>query len=179
MVLLGLIAARPAAAEPQTEASPKSKQTKQTQKPDQKPEAKTDKAGKKKPASAGFGLGSMAEMAANAAARPGDEEAEKGKAEARRLDLTPRAQLESGKLGTSADRRGTERGRGLTLGDDTDWKVQAMQVGAMAAVFTTLVAVCGNGRCLLPELFGGGGQDELGPAPGVQTRDQPKLRDPR
>lgn len=38
----------------------------------------------------------------------------------------------------------------LTLGDDRNWKVQAAQVGAMAAVFGALVGLCGGGKCMIP-----------------------------
>jgi hypothetical protein len=175
-VLLGLVATRPAAAEPQ--ASPATERANEPQK--KKPKARTPKAGQEKPAEpaaaprAGFGLGSMAAMAASAAAGPAAEDVKKGKVEARRLDLTPERQVEK----LAGDRRGSERGSGVTLGDDTSWRVQAVQVGAMAAVFGALVAICGNGQCLLPEVFGGG-RDELGPAPGVGTPSEPKLRDPR
>lgn len=45
----------------------------------------------------------------------------------------------------------------LTLGDDRNWKVQAAQVGAMAAVFGALVGLCGGGKCMIP----GGATDFL------------------
>lgn len=166
LVVAGLIAvARPASAEPQ--AAPSKKEKKEQEKrgaPTPGPAAQS-----------GYGLGSVAAMAARAA--EGTTQATDARlAESRRLDLTPRRQLESG-VGGRADRRGSERGTGITLPDDTDWKVQAAQVGGMAALFGALVAVCGGGRCLLP------GSDDaaerIGPPPGLQTRSEPKLRDPR
>jgi len=122
-------------------------------------------------------LGGLAGMAAKAAAgtdRPG---AGSAPTQPRRLDLTPQRQLDSiAAANRASDRRGGERRSGLTLGDDSSWKVQALQVGTMAALFGTLVAVCGNGRCLLPSFFGGGRED-LNPD-NVQVREPPRLRDP-
>ena len=37
---------------------------------------------------------------------------------------------------------------GIPMGDDRDWRVQAAQVGVMAAAFTALVLLCGNTRCM-------------------------------
>lgn len=48
--------------------------------------------------------------------------------------------------GGKAERRG-----GLDLGDDGDWRVQAAQIGVMAAGFAALVGLCGGGKCMLPE----------------------------
>lgn len=174
VLVAGLIAARSAAAQPQPDAKAKSPATKS------KPKAKASKPAEQAPTSAaGFGLGSMAAQAAGAAARPAAGDTRQGAADARRLDLTPRHQLETGKAGQAGTGRlGAERSSGMSLGDDGDWRVQAMQVGAMAAAFGALVAICGDGKCMLPG-FLGGGQDELGPPPGLEIREQPDLRDPR
>ncbi len=43
-----------------------------------------------------------------------------------------------------------ERSRGISLGDDGNWKVQAAQVGAMAIGFAALVGLCGSGNCKIP-----------------------------
>jgi hypothetical protein len=167
-VLLCLVAAGTAAAEPPApgeKKKPKSSDKSGVQKPAEPPAS---------PAKApGFGLGSMAAQAAGAAA-PVDENRERGLARSRRLDLTPQRQFQSGKLG---DRRGKERTSGVGLGDDGNWGVQAAQVGAMVGIFGALVAICADGGCLLPELFGG--QDRLGPAPGVGQRDPGPVRDGR
>ncbi len=104
------------------------------------------------PAAAPAGL---ADMAARAAA--GTEARPAPVVSPGALDLTPRRQLESLTNGDrSRDRRGAERTRGIDLGDDSSWKVQAIQVGTMAALFGTLVAICGDGKCMLPGFFGGG-----------------------
>jgi hypothetical protein len=173
VVLAGLVVARPAAAQPQS-----ADEKRPVKKANKKPAAPARPAA---PAAAvpGFGLGSMAAKAAGAAAAPAAGDTRPGAVDARRLDLTPRRQLETGKAGLAGDRRGSERTSGMTLGDDGDWRVQALQVGAMAAAFGALVAVCGNGRCLLPDFLGTGGRDELGPPPGLEIREQPDLRDPR
>ena len=64
----------------------------------------------------------------------------------------------------------------MGLGDDGNWAVQAAQVGAMVGIFGALTAICANGGCLLPSF---GGQDRLGPAPGVGQRDPGQVRDGR
>jgi hypothetical protein len=69
-------------------------------------------------------------------------------------------------------RRAPEKQRRLTLGDDGDWKVQAAQVGAMAAVFGALVALCGGGKCLIP----GEAVDFL---PDWMTAEDPVYHSPR
>jgi hypothetical protein len=167
LVVAGLIAvARPASAEPQ--AAPGKKDKKQ----------QVEKRGAPTPdpaAQPGYGLGSVAAMAARAA-EGATRDVDAKTVETRRLDLTPRRQLDSG-VGTRADRRGSERGTGIALPDDTDWKVQAVQVGGMAALFGALVAVCGGGRCLLPGADDA--SERIGPPPGLQVRPEPKLRDPR
>jgi hypothetical protein len=187
VTVLGLIAAWPAYAGPP--ASPGAAKHKAKARPDAKATRPDETKGKAKkeapaqppaaaPASApGFGLGSMAAQAAGAGA-PASTEREKGVAESRRLDLTPRTQFDSGKVAGQGDQRGKERGSGLSLGNDGDWRVQAAQVGVMVGVFGALVAACANGGCLLPEVFGGG-RDNLGPPSGLQTRDSGKLRDGR
>jgi hypothetical protein len=174
VVLAGLVLARPAAAQPQGDGE---KAKRPAKKANKKPAAPARPAAP--PTAPGFGLGSMAAQAAGAAAAPAAGDTRPGAVDARRLDLTPRRQLETGKAGLAGDRRGSERTSGMTLGDDGDWRVQALQVGAMAAVFGALVAVCGNGSCLLPDFLGIGGRDELGPPPGLEIREQPDLRDPR
>jgi hypothetical protein len=176
VLVLGMIAARPALAGPKT--SPGAKK----QKPKQADKARKE-APAEPPASApasvpGFGLGSMAAQAAGAAAGPaGSEQREKDVAEARRLDLTPRRLFDTGKVAGQNDRRGKERGSALDLGNDGDWRVQAVQVGAMVGVFGALVAACANGGCLLPEVFGG--RDRLGPPSDLQTRDSGPVRSGR
>jgi len=175
--LLGLIAARPAAAEPQAASGEKTKKKPAAAKqPAKQPAEQPAAVEGTKQAPAGLDLRSMAAAAAKAAGPQTSEEDERGKAESRRLDLTPQRQFQSGKL--SSDRRGAEARSGIGLGDDTDWRVQAVQVGAIAATFGALVALCGSGNCLLPEIFGGG-RDELGPSPDLQIREEPQLRDPR
>ena len=72
--------------------------------------------------------------------------------------------------------RGNEKSSGMSLGDDTSWQVQAVQVGAIAAGFAALVAICGNGNCLLPW---GGGADNLGPSPDLQIRPDNEPRPAR
>ena len=69
-------------------------------------------------------------------------------------------------------RRAPEKERRLTLGDDGDWKVQAAQVGAMAAVFGALVGLCGGGKCLIP----GEAVDFL---PDWMTAEDPVYHSPR
>jgi hypothetical protein len=69
-------------------------------------------------------------------------------------------------------RRSPEKERRLTLGDDGDWKVQAAQVGAMAAVFGALVGLCGGGKCLIP----GEAVDFL---PDWMTAEDPVYHSPR
>jgi hypothetical protein len=162
--VLGSIAvARPALAEPQANAAPET--DKQSQKRHHK---KARPAAPRVPARAGASPGSMAEAAASAAAAS----ANRGRpaAEARPLDLTPGRQL------APPDRRGRERTSAIGLGDDGDWKVQAAEVGAMAGIFATLVALCGNGGCLLPDLLGDGGRDDIGPPPDLEIREQPAPR---
>ena len=166
LVLLGLVAARPAAAEP-----PAPGDKKQSQPAKGKQKEKPAEPAASPAVGPGFGLGSMAAQAAGSATPP-DTDRERGKAEARRLDLTPQRQFQ--KLG---DPRGKERRSGVGLGDDGDWVVHAVQVGAMVGLFSALVAICADGGCLLPELFGG--QDRLGPAPGVGLRQAGEPRDAR
>jgi hypothetical protein len=121
--------------------------------------------------------GSLADMAARAAA--GAEARPAPVVSPGALDLTPRRQLEALTSGDrSRDRRGAERTSGIDLGDDSSWKVQAIQVGTMAALFGTLVAVCGDGKCMLPGFFGGG-RDDIGLAPGAHPRKEPTVRSGR
>jgi len=156
---LGL-AALPAAAEP----------AKAPTKPLKKNVAKTTakKKAPAKPTTPGVSLGSMAQAAAGQ-----NQEKTPTPNGARRLDLTP-ARL----FGHSdaPDHRGKEKGSGIGLGDDTSWKVQAIQVGAIAAGFAALVAICGNGNCLLPF---GGGKDNLGPSDDLQIRPDNEPRPAR
>ena len=138
--------------------------------PAKAPKKKTAVAKKKAaPQSPGVSLGSMAQAAAGST--------EKDKAAtpngARRLDLTP-ARL-FGKSDTP-DRRGKEKSKGMSLGDDTGWKAHALQVGAMATGFAALVALCGSGNCLLPW---GGGADNLGPPADLQIRPDNEPRPAR
>lgn len=168
LVLLGLVAARPAAAEP-----PAPGEKKQSRPAKGKQKEKPAEPAASPAVAPGFGLGSMAAQAAGSATLPKNDR-ERGKADAIRLDLTPQRQFQSGKLG---DQRGKERRSGVGLGDDGDWRVQAAQVGAMVGIFGALVAICADGGCLLPELFGG--QDRLGPAQGVGHRQAGQPRDGR
>lgn len=162
VVILALGLAAPAAAEP----------AKAPQKPHKKstPVAKTTakKKAQAKPTTPGVSLGSMAQAAAGE--KPEKTPTPNG---ARRLDLTP-ARL-FGKS-DAPDRRGKEKSSGIGLGDDTSWKVQAVQVGAIAAGFAALVAICGNGNCLLP--FGGGAEN-LGPSDSLQIRPDNEPRPAR
>lgn len=158
VVILALgLAALPASAEPAKAPTKKAPVAKQSKKKAQQ-----------KPATPGVSLGSMAQAAAG-------QGAEKSPTPngARRLDLTP-ARL-FGKSDGS-DRRGKEKTSGVSLGDDTSWKVQAVQVGAIAAGFAALVAICGNGNCLLP--FGGGAEN-LGPSDSLQIRPDNEPRPAR
>jgi hypothetical protein len=165
VVILALgLAALPASAEP-------AKAPSKTEKKKAAPVAKTQAAKKKAPgasATPGVSLGSMAQAAAG-------QNSEKTPTPngARRLDLTP-ARL----FGRSdaPDHRGKEKGSGIGLGDDTSWKMQAVQVGAIAAGFAALVAICGNGNCLLP--FGGGAEN-LGPSDSLQIRPDNEPRPAR
>ena len=84
---------------------------------------------------------------------------------ARRLDLTP-SRLFGKADPTTGDRRKENRA-GLGLGNDGNWKVQAAQIGAMAAGFAALAALCGDGKCLLP-WGGGNAADRLGPSPDLE-----------
>jgi hypothetical protein len=158
VVILALgLAALPASAEPAKAPTKKAPVAKQSKKKAQQ-----------KPATPGVSLGSMAQAAAG-------EGAEKSPTPngARRLDLTP-ARLFGKSDGT--DRRGKEKTSGVSLGDDTSWKMQAVQVGAIAAGFAALVAICGNGNCLLP--FGGGAEN-LGPSDSLQIRPDNEPRPAR
>jgi len=137
---------------------------------------KTPVAGKKKPvkaapASPGVSLGSMAAQAAGTRADKADKTPTPNGA--RRLDLTP-----SRLFGKSdaPDHRGKEKRSGMSLGDDTSWQAQAVQVGAIAAGFAALVAICGNGNCLLPW---GGGADNLGPPADLEIRPDNEPRPAR
>jgi hypothetical protein len=143
--------------------------------PAKAPKKKAPVAAKKKaqqPASPGVSLGSMAQAASgtSAADKADSKPTPNG---ARRLDLTPSRLF--GKSDPSGN-RGKEKSSGVSLGDDTSWQVQAVQVGAIAAGFAALVAICGNGNCLLP--WGGGG-DNLGPAPDLQIRPDNEPRPAR
>jgi hypothetical protein len=60
------------------------------------------------------------------------------------LDLTPSRLF--GPLGSLGARKSEER-PAITLGDDRDWKVQAVQIGAMVGAFGALTALCAGGRC--------------------------------
>jgi hypothetical protein len=156
VVLMSLgLAASPAAAEPTAPAKKKPAATAKKKAPAAKPDL-------------GVSLGSMAKSAgtASTAEPPATPNG------ARRLDLTP-ARL-FGKTQDPAGKK-NEKTTGIALGDDRNWKVQAVQVGAMAAGFAALVALCGDGKCLLP--FGGGdASDRLGPSPGLQISppDEPR-----
>jgi hypothetical protein len=136
-------AAAPAKATPATTtatAKPTAKKAAAQQPATQKPAAPKPAAAQ--PAVApGPGLGAMAAAAAQAT-RPTPPT---GPQPLRPLDLSPRRQLDR-----AADARGHERGSGIGLGDDTSWKVQALQVGGMAALFGALVGLCGSGNCRLP-----------------------------
>jgi hypothetical protein len=153
---LGL-AALPAAAEPAGKAPKKKSPV-------------TAKKKAQKPATPGVSLGSMAQAAAGTSDKPDGAATPNG---ARRLDLTP-ARL-FGKSDT-ANRRGKEKSKGIALGDDSSWQVQALQVGAMATGFAALVALCGSGNCLLPW---GGGADDLGPPADLQIRPDNEPRPAR
>jgi hypothetical protein len=177
-VVLGLVAVRTAAAEPPAQGDGTQKSDKAKKAAAKKEAAKEAKeaAQPASPAPArapapGIGLGSMAAQAASAAT-PADEARERGVARSRRLDLTPQRQFQ--KIG---DRRGKERTSTVGLGDDGSVAVQAVQIGAMVGIFTALSAICANGGCLLPELFGG--QDRLGPGEGVGLRDPGQPRSGR
>lgn len=166
VVILALgLAALPAAAEPAPAKAPASSSPKKA--PGKK---KSSKPAKAKTASPGVSLGSMAQ----AAAGKSDEPAATPNG-ARRLDLTPARLFGQGGNGTP-DRRGKEKSSGLSLGEDSSWKVQAVQVGAIAAGFAALVAICGNGNCLLPF---GGGADNLGPPADLQIRPDNEPRPAR
>jgi hypothetical protein len=139
---------------------------------------KTPVAAKKKAAKAatpaslgGVSLGNMAAQAAGSSADKADKTPTPNGA--RRLDLTP-----SRLFGKSdaPDRRGKEKHKGMSLGDDTSWQAQAVQVGAIAAGFAALVAICGNGNCLLPW---GGGADNLGPPADLEIRPDNEPRPAR
>ena len=155
IVALGL-AALPASAEPIKAPSKKA------------PVAAKKKA--KKPATPGVSLGSMAQAAAGTSGEKDGAATPNG---ARRLDLTPSRLF--GKSDTP-DRRGKEKTSAVGLGDDTSWQVQAIQVGAIAAGFAALVAICGSGNCLLP--FGGGAEN-LGPPADLQIRPDSEPRPAR
>jgi hypothetical protein len=168
LVVIGSIAAGPAAAEP---PSKKQSPAKKADKADKEAAPKTEA----KPAA---GSGSMAAQAESAAAGSTAREAEPGRVEARRLDLAPHRLFQGGALSSSSgDARGKEKRSGLGLGKDTDWRVQAAQVGVMVGVFGALVAACADGGCLLPELFGG--RDQMGPPSDLKIRDSGTLRDAR
>ena len=156
MLALGL-AALPASAEP-------------AKAPTKKDPTSAKKKKAKKPATPGVSLGSMAQAAAGTSGEKDSAATPNG---ARRLDLTP-----SRLFGKSdaPDRRGKEKRSGVALGDDTSWQVQAVQVGAIAAGFAALVAICGSGNCLLPF---GGGADNLGPPADLQIRPDNEPRPAR
>ncbi len=148
--------------------------------PAKAPKKKTPVAARKgaakaaKPASPGVSLGSMAAQAAGTSADKADQAGKTPTPNgARRLDLTP-----SRLFGKSdaPDHRGKEKRSGVSLGDDTSWQRQAVQVGAIAAGFAALVAICGNGNCLLPW---GGGADNLGPPADLQIRPDNEPRPAR
>lgn len=171
ILVTGLLAA-PAAADPPTPppAPPPAKK---------KPPARA--AVKKKPAAPapvaapGISLGSMAAAAtAKDRADAADARTPNG---ARRLDLTP-ARL-FGVKGPKADRRGAERGSGVSLGDDTSWGVQAAQVGVMAAGFAALWALCGGGNCMLPDVLPDAFTVEEGLPADVEIRLEPQVRSAR
>lgn len=168
VVLLGLIAARPAAAEPQ--ASPGEDKQKQQKQPPKQPPKQPQK--QNTAPGLGLGLGGMAAQATTSGANQTG-----GAPDATFLDLTPQRLFESGTLDSEGDRRGTERRSGLGLGNDGDWRVQAAQVGVMVGVFGALVAACADGGCLLPEFFGS--RDRLGPSEDLQIRDPGPVRDGR
>jgi hypothetical protein len=89
---------------------------------------------------------------------------------ARRVDLSP-WRLFGNTTPSATDHRGKEQTRALNLGDDSSWKVQAAQIGAITAGFAALWALCGGGKCLMPDALGGNAQDRLGPGPDLEIRD--------
>ena len=97
---------------------------------------------------------------------------------AKRLDLFPSKVLESAAKGAKGK---NERRPGLSLGSDGDWKVQAAQVGVMAATFGALVGLCGAGNCRLPDGLSSWLPDSLKAKapPSVPLRRRPKLRKAR
>jgi hypothetical protein len=64
---------------------------------------------------------------------------------ARPLDLTPSRLFDRPSL--TPQGKTAERGPGLSLGDDSSWKVQTAQVGAMVGLFGALTILCKSGRC--------------------------------
>lgn len=97
----------------------------------------------------------------------------------RPVDLTP-AQLWVEpwlSFGDPAELNRPEQRRGIDL-PDGDWRVQAAQVGVMAAGFAALVGLCGGGKCLLPNAVNEWLPDwaEAKPPPNVTVRPQPRVR---
>lgn len=84
---------------------------------------------------------SEAEKAGEPASQPQLRVAEPPRAGS--IDLFPESVFGS-------SRKSPEEKHRLTLGNDESWKAQAVQVGAMAAVFGALVGLCGGGKCLIP-----------------------------
>jgi hypothetical protein len=129
---------------------------------------------KPKAGAPGVDLGSMAEAAARdhepGTAGGSDATTPNG---ARRVDLSPWRLFGKSGAAPGADRRGKERTNALDLGNDSSWKVQAAQIGIITAGFAALWALCGGGKCMLPDSFGGGSAaDRLGPSPDLEIRDQ-------
>ena len=90
------------------------------------------------------------------------------------LDLSP--QRQSAAISHAADRRGSERTAGLTMGG-TSWKAEAVQVGVMAATFGALLGLCGHGNCALPSVLP---SDRIGaPANLDIRREEPHPRSAR
>ena len=169
------LAAAPAAADPSAPAPAKKKP----------PAAAAKKAppAAKKPTAApapGVDLGSMARAAAAPVARGDDKGATDARTPngARRLDLTP-SRLFGKDTPRPADRRGGERGSGVSLGDDGDWAVQAAQVGVMAAGFAELWALCGGGNCMLPDVLPDAFTTPEGLPPDLQIRPHNEPRSAR
>jgi len=142
-------------------------------KPDSaKPDAAKPDAAKDPGTAPRFGLSGMA---GSAAAKSAEQPVPVG---AQRLDLTPARLFGKGQVKDKPDRRGAEKRSGFSLGDDRDWKVQAAQVGVMAAGFAALVGLCGGGKCMLPDVpFLP--QSEEGPPPGLEIRPNSEPRSAR
>ena len=172
ILVIGVFAA-PAAADPPAPppATKKPAAKPAAKKPAAKPAAKPPSPGAATP---GVSLSSMARAATGPAGADADPRTPNG---ARRLDLTP-ARL-FGVKGPATDKRGSERGSGTSLGDDSSWAVQAAQVGAMAVGFAALWALCGGGNCMLPDVLPDAFTSEEGLSSDVQIRPEPEVRSAR